>query len=400
MALKIAIVVQGRLHAFDLAREFVKLGHDVTLFTNYPAFVAARFGIPKNCVRSFLAHGVWTRAGWRFLPKRLHPRLEQISNAAFGRWAARTVRAGDWDVVLAFSGVAEETFRDLEGRRPLRVLHRGSSHIAVQRRILDEEQARTGAYIDKPSDWIIAREMREYDQADVIHVMCDFAVKSFLEENVDAGKLYKLPLGVEISSFRPPPEIIEERCRRILSGAPLRVLNVGSFSLRKGAYDWVKAIAQLPQSLLKLRFVGPIAPDATELAERIADRVELRGKLPQHDLPQEYLWGDVFVLPTLEDGFALVLTQALASGLPIISTPNCSGSDLIGDSGAGWIIPIRSPEAIVERLRWLDQHRAELAAAVQKTCQRPGYIDWAESAKLALDNIFELLRRKDSLVLR
>src|SRR6266481_1069713 len=105
--LKIAVIVQGRIYGFDLAREFIKQGHDVTLFTNYPSFIAARFGIPKERVRTFLAHGIWTRLGWRFLPKRMHPRLERISNAAFGRWAARKVLRHKWDVVLAFSGVAE-----------------------------------------------------------------------------------------------------------------------------------------------------------------------------------------------------------------------------------------------------------------------------------------------------
>jgi glycosyltransferase involved in cell wall biosynthesis len=242
--------------------------------------------------------------------------------------------------------------------------------------------------------------MREYDQADVIQVMCDFAVQSFLEEGTGPSRLYRLPLGVEIRRFQAGPEVLDARCKRILSGGPLHVLNVGTFGHRKGAFDWEKAIAQLPESRFEFRFVGSIAPDAKDVAARIAKRVEFKAKLPQHDLPQEYVWGDVFALPTLEDGFALVLTQALAAGLPIISTPNCSGPDLIGTSGGGWIIPIRSPEALVEKLCWLDAHREELAAAVRQICKTPGYIDWAESAKLALENISELLKRKEALVLR
>lgn len=397
--LKIAIVVHGRFYVFDLAREFVKQGHDVTLFTNYPPFIAARFGIPKKQVRSFLAHGICTRLGWRFLPKRMHPRLERIANAAFGRWAARRVVRDQWDVVLAFSGVAEETFRSLAGRRDLRVLHRASSHIAVQRRILDEEQIRAGVYIDKPSDWIIAREKREYELADVIHVLCDFAVTSFLTEGVKPSKLYRLTLGVEVDRFRPAPEVIEARRRRILSGNPLRVLNVSTFCYRKGAYDWQEAIAKLPESRFLIRFVGPIAPEARELASQMTGRAEFRGKVDHYDLPREYAWGDIFVLPTLEDGFAVVLTQALASGLPIIASSNCSGSDLIATSESGWIIPIRSPQKLVELLLWLDEHRHELATAVKRTYETPAHIDWAESAKQAEMNMSARLKAKEDFLL-
>src|ERR1700722_12337470 len=108
---KIAVIVHGRFHAFDLARELIKLGHDVTLFTNYPAYVVERFGIPKKKVHSFLAHGVLSRLAWKFAPPRLHPRLEQATNSAFSRWASRRVLGVNWDVVIAFSGVAEDTFK-------------------------------------------------------------------------------------------------------------------------------------------------------------------------------------------------------------------------------------------------------------------------------------------------
>src|SRR5262249_29481624 len=69
-SMRIAVVVHGRFHAFDLARELLALGHDVTLFTNYPRRVAERFGIPGHRVRSYLVHGVLTRIFHRTLPGR------------------------------------------------------------------------------------------------------------------------------------------------------------------------------------------------------------------------------------------------------------------------------------------------------------------------------------------
>src|SRR5438105_1033316 len=104
------MVVHGRFHGFDLARELRKLGHDVTLFTNYPKYVAAQFGIPKQNVRNFLTHGILSRVARKLLPSRFGGVIERAANVAFGRWAARQVLPRDWDAVIAFSGIAEETF--------------------------------------------------------------------------------------------------------------------------------------------------------------------------------------------------------------------------------------------------------------------------------------------------
>lgn len=395
---KIALIVHGRFHAFDLARELIKLGHDVTVFTNYPSFVTARFGVPKHKVQSFLAHGVLSRLGRWLLPRRMHHRLEQAGNSAFARWAARRVLSANWDVVIAFSGVAEDTFKGLVGRPELRVLQRGSAHIVVQRRILGEEHIRAGVDMDTPSDWTVAREKREYDLSNVIHVLSNFAKRSFLEEGVEESRLFQLTLGVQVSQFHPPAKVIEERCQRILSGSPLRVLNVGTFSFQKGALDWSQVIAALPEARFRFRFVGPIAREAASIVAHLPKRVDFRGKLPQHELPKEYEWGDVFVLPTIQDGFAVVLTQALASGLPLVTSPNCAGPDLIKPGVNGWIVPIRDPEALAKQLLWLDQHRQELSIAVKSIYDTPQNWDWSETAKQAEQNISEGLKARESLI--
>jgi glycosyltransferase involved in cell wall biosynthesis len=83
-------------------------------------------------------------------------------------------------------------------------------------------------------------------------------------------------------------------------------------------------------------------------------------------LPNWYSSSDLFLFPTIEDGFAIVLAQAQASALPILTTGNCSGPDLVREGQTGWILPIRSPEGFVERLLWCDSHRPELAEMVRK----------------------------------
>jgi glycosyltransferase involved in cell wall biosynthesis len=380
MGYRIALAVHGRFHMFDMGRELLARGHDVHVFTNYPRYVVKHFGIPRERVHSFLTHGLATRVCGLVLPARARGLVERVGNGAFSRWTARVVPQRDWDVVFSMSGVAEDLFRALSDRPALRILHRGSSHIRTQRQLLEEEEQRVGTWVEKPSDWIISREEREYELADAIHALSHFALHSFADRGVSADKMYLLRLGVCLGNFRPSSSVIEERCLRILSGAPLRVLSLGTFCCRKGAWDLREVVRMLHSDRFIFRFVGPVATDSKQLVRDLAGVATFTGKLAQSQLPREYDWADIFLLPTIEDGFAMVLTQALASGLPLLVTPNCAGPDLIQEGEHGWVVPIRCPAAIVDRLRWCHAHREEFTTMVHKTYHAAHSFDWKETA--------------------
>jgi glycosyltransferase involved in cell wall biosynthesis len=396
MGYRIALVVHGRFHMFDLGRELLARGHDVHIFTNYPRFVVKRFGIPAERVQSLVSHGVASRACNWVLPARAGGFVERIGNTVFARWAARIVPQKEWDVVFSMSGVAEELFTALEGRPLLRVLHRGSAHIRTQRRLLEEEEQRVERWTEKPSDWIVAREEREYEVADVIHVLSQFARDSFAEQQVPLGKVYVLRLGVRLSKFLASEAIIEERCRRIRSGSPLRILYVGAFCLQKGAWDIRALTESLHGQPYEIRAVGPLAPDARGLAHELKKKIAFAGKVPQDQLPHEYAWADLFLFPTIHDGFAVVLTQALASGLPIITTTNCAGPEFIRDGEHGWIVPIRNADVIAERLRWCTENREEVARMVAIVFRSSLGFDWSQTAQMA-EHMIDLGRAQKGL---
>ena len=377
--MKIAIVVHGRFHAFDLARALLKRGHEVTVFTNYPGWAAARFGIPANRVRSFTLHGVLTRAIGK-AGSRTGRWLESWTHTMFGRWAARELRREPWDVINGWSGVSEEIFREPALAGSLKMLMRGSAHIRTQAAILAVEQGRAGVPIDQPSPWIIDREEREYGLSDCIGVLSTFARGTFIGEGVPASRLRVMRLGTETTAFRPAAEIIEARRARILSGAPLRVLYTGHVSFRKGLADFRRVIEE-SSGRFQFRLVGQVISEARAVVASLMDRAEFVGKKPQQDLPREYDWADLFIFPSLEDGYAVVLAQASAAGLPILTTANCSGPDLIREGRTGWVLPIRSPQAFLDRLRWCDSHRKELADMVTSAYADFRTRDWSEVAQ-------------------
>jgi glycosyltransferase involved in cell wall biosynthesis len=112
-------------------------------------------------------------------------------------------------------------------------------------------------------------------------------------------------------------------------------------------------------------------------------------KVPQAQLPREYARADVFVFPTIQDGFGMVLAQANASGLPILTTPNSAGADLVHEDLTGWVLPIRTPAAFAERLRWCASHRAEFAELVDRASSLFEPRSWDQVA----DDFIELCRR-------
>ncbi|MBI1761467.1 MAG: glycosyltransferase family 4 protein [Acidobacteria bacterium] len=385
MRLKIALVVHGRFHSFDLACALVRRGHDVTLLTNYPKWAVKRFGFPVNRVKSFWLHGVLTRLAHRLDPQRKFVNRDEWWHSLFGRWAAKTLCKEAWDVTHLWSGVAEEILQMLNGHAQLKILMRGSAHIAAQARLLAEETARAGVEQDHPSAWMIAREQREYALTDLIVTLSSFARDTFLGQGIAGGKVKLLPLGVNLTAFRPAAEVVEARSRRILSGAPLRVLYVGALSFQKGFQDLAAVIQTLCQPGARerrfmFRMVGPVVPEVKGLVAKLAECVEFVPKQAQADLPAWYAWADLFVFPTIQDGFAVVLGQAAASGLPILTTTNCGGPDILREGETGWILPIRDAQAFVERLRWCDAHREELAAMVHNIYQNFQPRNWDDVA--------------------
>ncbi len=378
--MRIALVVQGRFHAFDLARALIARGNDVTVFTNYPSWAAARFGVPAHAVRSYVGHFVADRAIGAAAWSKLARGWEPIRHQAFGRWAARELSRETWDIIHCWSGVSEEILQSGVGERTPTLLMRGSSHIAFQRRLLDEESTRVSADLDRPSDWMVARERREYELASRIAVLSTFAAQSFVDEGVPGDRLSLLPLGVDVSAFRASPESVAARCQRIRDGRRLTVVYAGTVSFRKGFWDLAEVIRAASASNVRFVLAGTVLPECRPLVDSLGSRVESLGPLPQAQLPEFYREGDVFIFPTLEDGFGVVLTQARASGLPILASTNCAARDLIRNDEDGWILPIRDAQAFVDRLNWCDGQREQLAGMARSTGLTQTAADWSAVA--------------------
>jgi glycosyltransferase involved in cell wall biosynthesis len=312
----------------------------------------------------------------------------------FGRAAEKALRGPQWQALVCWSGVGEEIFRS-QSVDGLRVCHRSSAHIRVQDRLLRDEGIRAGQPIERPSAWLIAREEREYDLSDAILVPSTFVRRSFVQQGIAPEKILMVPLGVDNSMFRPERRVVEERCRRIVSGAPLHVAYVGALSLRKGLKDLLEMSRTLRGQNIVFHATGAVAPDAERLMPELAGFVVIHGSRAQRDLPATYAAADLFVFPTIEDGFGMVVTQALAAAGPVICTANCCGPDVLTESVTGWTVAAQSPQSFVDRLLWCNDNRSRLAEMVWACYERFTPRSWAD---MASDVVQELARRPKALI--
>ncbi|MES2597879.1 MAG: glycosyltransferase family 4 protein [Verrucomicrobiota bacterium] len=375
--LSVSIVVQGRFHAFALAEALIKKGVPLRLYTNYPAFKAEQFGVPRKNLACFPLLGLLHRYSYRWGWVEKSPALERVLHRGFSRWARRGITRHETDVVHAFSGVALEIYRDLQRRkRPvLRMLMRGSAHISDQYKELHRESRLAAAHVELPSTWMMGRERQEYQVSHNIVTLSSYARNSFLNRGYAEDKILCLALGSDYTKFRPSRAVVDQRLARIRSGGPLKVLFTGNVSLQKGVRDMI-TVARALHGRMDFRLVGGVTQDAASQIAGAGELFDLVPRVPEAELPAIYNQADVFLFPTLHDGYAAVLAQAKAACVPVLCSSHCAGPDLITDDLTGWVLPARRPDLFIERLATYDQDREALARQVENLWLVEDKRDW------------------------
>jgi glycosyltransferase involved in cell wall biosynthesis len=112
---------------------------------------------------------------------------------------------------------------------------------------------------------------------------------------------------------------------------------------------------------------------------------------PHFLLNQYYSGASVFVFPSLVEGFALVLLEAMSCGIPVIATPNTAGPDILSDGVEGFIIPIRDVEALKEKLEWCYCHPQELAEMGRAARRKAEQLNWGLYRQKLASRIQEIL---------
>lgn len=217
-----------------------------------------------------------------------------------------------------------------------------------------EEAERWPGWEPRPApvpDAYFDRVRAEWDAAAGVVVNSSWSARLLVEDGVGAERITVLPLAYEPN---PPP--VPRRPGD--PHAPLTVLWLGSVILRKGIQYLVEAAKLLSDRTLRIKVVGPVG--ISEAAVRSAPAsVEFVGDVTHNLVSQHYATADVFVLPTVSDGFAQTQLEAMAHGVPVVTTPNCG--DVVDPGRDGLIVPAGDPHGLAAALASLDEDRDLLA---------------------------------------
>ena len=354
---KVCIGSAGRFHTFDLARQMERLGYLGQLYTGYPKYKVD--ALPPEKVQTFPWAIVPTILLGRCGLHGLQKRANVLAIRSFDRsMAARLERC---DIFHCLSSFGLRTHRVAKERYgAITICDRASSHILYADEILREEYA-SWALPYRPIDRILVeRELQEYETCDLILLPSSFAYRSFLQNGVPESKLIKIPFGVDLSLFRP---VVKE-------DDVFRVIYVGALSLQKGIPYLLEAIARLRLPKFELWLIGSSLPETRQFLVNFEGSYRYFGVLPRRELYKFYSQSSVLVLASIQEGFGLVQAQAMACGLPVIATAHTGAEDLFTDGVEGFIVPIRSPEAIREKVLYLYQNPERRETMAKAALQR------------------------------
>jgi starch synthase len=343
--LNIVQAVFGVFHHFDLGRELNRRGHLDTIYSTWPWARLKREGLPRNKVNTF----PWVHTPEMILGRMgllntwMSDELSHLNALTFDEWTLR--RIPECDALIALAGSCLKTGPLVQKRGGVFICDRGSTHQRYQERIVREEYLRWKIESQVSDIRDTLREEKIYDLADAITVPSSFARRSYLESGLTASKVHVIPYGVRLENFvkrgDPPKDTFE-------------VLFVGGVSLRKGVPYLLESFQRLKHSAKRLRVVGSVPNWMKPVLQRLPqEHVQFLGPLPQTRLPEIMSQSHVMVLPSIEEGLALVQGQALSCGCPVLASTNTGSEDLFKDGNEGFIVPIRDVDAMTDRLQQL-----------------------------------------------
>lgn len=287
--------------------------------------------------------------------------------------------------VYAYEDGALATFRAARTLGLKRIYDLPIAYWELGRRLMQEEGERLPAWAPTlgggllDSQAKLDRKTEELALADLVVV-----ASHFVRDSLPASAAQK---ACVMSPFGSPPVWTGGWSEAALDPArPMRVLFAGSMGQRKGLADLMQAMRLLGGENIELRVMGAPLAELDFYQRECPGFIHEKGR-PHADVLALMRSCDVFCLPSIVEGRALVMQEAMSQGLPVVITPNTGGADLVIEGQTGFLVPIRSPEAIAAKLAWLNQHRPELVAMKARAARHAVDYSWQRYGETIVDAI-------------
>jgi glycosyltransferase involved in cell wall biosynthesis len=229
----------------------------------------------------------------------------------------------------------------------------------------------------------------EWETADAVLVNSEWSRDALVRQGVPAARIMVVPLAINLKETGLGHPINTE--------GRLKVIWLGSVILRKGIQYLVEAARILEGEDIEFKLVGPLGI-ADEVVRTFPRNLKVLGRVTRDQLDAVYRDGQVFVLPTISDGFAITQLEAMARGLPVVTTPNCGR--VVTDGVDGLIVPARDGAALAGALSRLNQDRELLSEMSRNALETVKRFDLPGDALLIQQEVRRLTARTVSMPFR
>jgi glycosyltransferase involved in cell wall biosynthesis len=352
--MKISFSATNPCHMWPTARAVAQEGALGHYYSGYPAWKIAdapRAQLRCSSFRTTVVYGLL-----KYVPRALRPaprRLFRWQDHGFDRWVGGHLEPCDF--IHAMPGQALHTFRAAKRLGIRTVLNHATGPAREWVRIMRPEYERVGLRIEKESPYDAAyfvREDEEYAMADFHCAASTIVRDQLIGAGIADERIWVVPYGADTNArvflraenASPPPYF--------------RILFAGQVSLRKGIRTLLDALTLAKHAHWKMDFIGDRAPEtARDIARyRGATPLTFHGALPQEQLARAMRNSSVLVLPSLEEGFGLVVPQALNCGCPCIVSDRVGGGDLVRHRENGSIFPTGDAASLAAELEWWEKN--------------------------------------------
>ena len=331
--------------------------------------------VPASLVKQTLVAGLtsYLLEKVKTAPFSWRRRAIRWTDATLGRTAGR-LAARTGSLLLSYSYYGYDAFQSYGQAGVLFQLH---PHPLSVRRILERELAdHPDCSVSLRKEWELSLPTEDFERlaaesrmAKQFIVASSFTRQTLIENGTPPDAIRVVPYGVDLERFAPPAT------NAALSG-PLRLLFVGTINQRKGIKYLLEALRLVGTAPVELTVCGRVVDDLS-LFRHLGSQVNVRPSVSLPELLAAYRQADLFVLPSVAEGFAQVLLEALASGLPVLSTTHTAAPDLIVEGREGFIVEPRRPDLLADRIEWAHTHRAELRDMKFAARKRAEHFTWA-----------------------
>ena len=282
----------------------------------------------------------------RFLPSAYQWFLKDVSHDFLVSRNLAKIDFGAGDIFHVWNGHGLYSLRKAKKKGARIVVERASTHPLTFERIMNGEYRKRGMRFSQMLPPNRERLLEEFKEADFITVPSDFSYRSMIENGIDEKKLIKIPFGTDISRFRPAKSDDQ---------STFNVLFVGQVGFRKGVIYLLEAWKKLHLKDATLTIVGQADFEIKKFLIPYKNDPSIKFIGYSDTLPI-YQSSHVFAFPSLEEGSALVTYEALACGLPLITTIE-SGS-IVEEGKEGFIVPSCDVDSLSERIKYLYENRS------------------------------------------